>query len=87
MAGLLDQHHFAGSALAFTLVQKMAAWVHSRVEAVISGPGGMALWQRVLGTEWGGVCSDVALSPCKRRRNSPFVPPCVVSSDGRCHRR
>ena len=37
------------------MVQKMAEWVHGRVEGVINGPGGMDLWQRVLGTEWGGM--------------------------------
>jgi hypothetical protein len=46
---------FAGSALAFELVQKIAVWVHGRVEAVIAGPGGMALWQKVLLVEWGGM--------------------------------
>ena len=52
MAGLLDQYHFAGNAKAFELVQKMATWVHDRVEAVLAGEGGMALWQKVLLTEW-----------------------------------
>ena len=55
MAGLLDQYHFAGNAKAFELVQKMATWVHDRVEAVLAGEGGMALWQKVLLTEWGGM--------------------------------
>ena len=55
MAGLLDQYHFASNLQAYQLVQKMAGWVHDRVEAVISGPGGEALWQRVLLTEWGGM--------------------------------
>ena len=55
MAGLLDQYLFAGNEQAFELVQKMALWVHTRVEAVIAGEGGMELWQKVLGTEWGGM--------------------------------
>ena len=55
MAGLLDQYHFAGNEQAYELVQKMATWVHGRVEAVIGGPGGEPLWQRVLGCEWGGM--------------------------------
>ena len=34
----------------------MATWVHDGVEAVLSDPnGGITLWQRVLGTEWGGM--------------------------------
>ena len=55
MAGLLDQHLYCGNSQALDLVKKMAAWVHDRVEGVIEGPGGMELWQRVLGTEWGGM--------------------------------
>jgi len=59
MAGLLDQWLFANNAQAFELVQKMAGWVHGRVETVIAGGGnetvGMAMWQKVLGTEWGGM--------------------------------
>ena len=37
------------------MVQRVAAWVHGRVEGVIGGEGGMALWQHVLLTEWGGM--------------------------------
>ena len=37
----------------------MASWVHRRVEATIAS-GGEALWQRVLGVEWGGM-NDVLL--------------------------
>ena len=56
MAGLLDQWDFARNAQAFSMVLKMADWVHDRVEAVIADPaGGMALWQKVLLTEWGGM--------------------------------
>jgi len=54
MAGLLDQYVFARSAKALDLLTRMAAWVHGRVEATIAA-GGEALWQRVLGTEWGGM--------------------------------
>ena len=54
MAGLLDQYHFAGNAQAFEMVQKMARWVHDRVEATLAA-GGMELWQKVLLTEWGGM--------------------------------
>ena len=59
MAGLLDQYVFAGSRKAFTLVCKMALWVHDQVETTIAA-GGEALWQRVLLTEWGGM-NDVLL--------------------------
>lgn len=56
MAGLLDQYHFAGNTQAYEMVQKMAQWVHDRVEAVLADPqGGMDLWQKVLLTEWGGM--------------------------------
>jgi DUF1680 family protein len=55
MAGLLDQYLFAGNSQAFAMVTKMAVWVHNRVESVIAGPGGMGLWQQVLGVEWGGM--------------------------------
>ena len=55
MAGLLDQWDFAGNAQAYDMVQRVAAWVHGRVEGVIGGEGGMALWQHVLLTEWGGM--------------------------------
>lgn len=56
MAGLLDQYHFAGNTQAYEMVQKMAQWVHDRVEAVLADPeGGMELWQKVLLTEWGGM--------------------------------
>ena len=54
MAGLLDQHTHAGSALALTLVTKMAGWVARRVDATIAA-GGQELWQKVLLTEWGGM--------------------------------
>ena len=54
MAGLLDQHTHAGSALALALVSKMAGWVARRVDATIAA-GGEALWQQVLLTEWGGM--------------------------------
>lgn len=54
MAGLLDQYIFAGSGLAYSMVRRMAAWVHSRVEATIAA-GGQKLWQKVLLTEWGGM--------------------------------
>ena len=60
MAGLLDQHVYAASDKAFTLLLKMAQWVHDRVETTIAA-GGQALWQRVLGTEWGGM-NDVLLN-------------------------
>jgi hypothetical protein len=54
MAGLLDQYDFAGNEQAYTLVNKMAAWVHTVVERTITS-GGMALWQKVLLCEWGGM--------------------------------
>eukprot|EP00947_MAST-08B_sp_MAST-8B-sp1_P001502 g1502.t1 len=44
MAGLLDQHLFAGSSKALSLLLRMAGWVHRRVEATIAA-GGEALWQ------------------------------------------
>ena len=59
MAGLLDQYVFAHSKAAFDLVLRMALWVHDRVEATIAA-GGVALWQQVLLTEWGGM-NDVML--------------------------
>ena len=54
MAGLLDQWQYARNEQAFTMVRKMAAWVRGRVERTIQ-TGGMALWQKVLLTEWGGM--------------------------------
>ena len=39
-------------------------WVHDRVEGVIASEGGMALWQRVLGCEWGGTDDEGLLSFC-----------------------
>ena len=54
MAGLLAQHLYAGSALAYTMVTKMADWVAMRVNATLAA-GGEALWQKVLLTEWGGM--------------------------------
>ena len=46
----------AGNTQAYEMVQKMAQWVHDRVEAVLEDPnGGMVLWQKVLLTEWGGM--------------------------------
>ena len=54
MAGLLDQYEFAQSARALELVCKMATWVGSVVDKTLA-TGGQALWQRVLGTEWGGM--------------------------------
>jgi hypothetical protein len=60
MAGLLDQWTFAANEQAYELVQRMASWVHMRVEAVLADPeGGEELWQRVLGCEWGGM-NDVS---------------------------
>jgi DUF1680 family protein len=67
MAGLLDQHIFAGSAPALALVIRMAGWVHRRVEATIAA-GGEELWQRVLLTEWGGM-NDVLLELFRHTAN------------------
>merc|ERR1719272_2557946 len=54
MAGLLDQHIYAGNAQALELVLKMADWTHRVVERTID-VGGEELWQKVLLTEWGGM--------------------------------
>lgn len=54
MAGLLDQHTHAGSALGLELVTRIAGWVDQRVAATLAA-GGEALWQKVLLTEWGGM--------------------------------
>ncbi len=56
MAGMLDQHLRAGSAPALKIVTAMASWVTTNVEGVLRRePDGAAQWQRVLGTEWGGM--------------------------------
>jgi DUF1680 family protein len=72
MAGLLDQHTYAGSAQALELVEKMAVWVHDRVEGVIASDGGMALWQKVLGCEWGGM-NDVLFNLYQHTGNEMYM--------------
>eukprot|EP00756_Hemistasia_phaeocysticola_P014971 Hpha_TRINITY_DN15377_c2_g13::TRINITY_DN15377_c2_g13_i1::g.88518::m.88518/K09955/K09955; uncharacterized protein len=54
MAGLLDQHTHAQSSEALQMVRGMADWVVRNVKATFAR-GGQGLWQRVLGTEWGGM--------------------------------
>eukprot|EP00854_Cymbomonas_tetramitiformis_P028201 gene28201-34913_t len=54
MAGMLDQYTHAGNKQALKVVLGMARWVQHNVETTLS-QGGEALWQRVLGTEWGGM--------------------------------
>jgi hypothetical protein len=95
MAGLLDQYHFAGNAQAYEMVQKMAQWVHDRVEALLADPaGGMELWQKVLMTEWGGM-NDVLFNlyehtgneiHLKTARYSSSLPlyPALASGCGCC---
>ena len=71
MAGLLDQYVFAGSAKAFQMVLRMAAWVRRHVEATIAS-GGEALWQTVLLTEWGGM-NDVLLELYRHTQNADHL--------------
>jgi len=91
MAGLLDQHVYAGSQVAFDMVKKMAAWVHTNVEATLAS-GGEELWQRVLLCEWGGM-NDVLynlyshtgdathLATARRFNGWVFTAPLAVGED------
>jgi len=54
MAGLLDQYTLADNQEAFQILLRIAKWVQTEVEGVLSR-GGENLWQRVLDTEWGGM--------------------------------
>eukprot|EP00041_Stephanoeca_diplocostata_P030284 m.912521 g.912521 ORF g.912521 m.912521 type:complete len:893 (+) comp23727_c0_seq18:76-2754(+) len=54
MAGLLDQAELAHNADARVLVIGLADWTVARVAQTLQR-GGEALWQCVLGTEWGGM--------------------------------
>ena len=49
----------------------MAGWVHWRVEQCIAS-GGQDLWQRVLGTEWGGM-NDVLYNLYERTGNTTYL--------------
>jgi DUF1680 family protein len=91
MAGLLDQHVFAGSDLALDLVVRMAGWVALVVERTIA-EGGQELWQRVLRTEWGGmndvlfnlhsITGDQAHLATARRFNAfVFTAPLAAGAD------
>jgi DUF1680 family protein len=53
-AGLLDQHTLAGNAQALPMAIALAGWVTQSVEGIIA-KAGMARWQGVLNTEWGGM--------------------------------
>jgi uncharacterized protein len=50
MAGLLDVHHYCGSAQALRIAEKLAGWVDAR-----SGRLTTEQWERVLGVEFGGM--------------------------------
>eukprot|EP01062_Namystynia_karyoxenos_P069283 TRINITY_DN64807_c0_g1_i1.p1 TRINITY_DN64807_c0_g1~~TRINITY_DN64807_c0_g1_i1.p1 ORF type:complete len:863 (+),score=230.70 TRINITY_DN64807_c0_g1_i1:72-2591(+) len=54
MAGLLDQHTNARHPDALAMASAMGDWVVRNVAATMQR-GGQGLWQRVLGTEWGGM--------------------------------
>ena len=54
MAGLLDHATHAGSGVAWSMLLRMASWVHRHASAAYA-KGGPAGWQRVLDTEWGGM--------------------------------
>lgn len=71
MHGLLDQWLKAGSALARSMLLRVAGWVHARVEATIAS-GGEELWQRVLLTEWGGM-NDVLFALYKETADSTHL--------------
>jgi len=53
MAGLIDQYHFSGSELALTIVSGMADYFVHRMDN-FKATAGVAQWQRVLDTEFGG---------------------------------
>ena len=54
LQGMIDSYTRAGNAQALTVAIGMAAWTKQAIEAVLAR-GGEGLWQRVLGTEWGGM--------------------------------
>lgn len=54
LAGLLDQHVYAGSAEALMVALGMAAWCKAVVEGILSEQGGQDRWQASLNIEWGG---------------------------------
>lgn len=51
---MLDQHTRAGHPQALAMATKMGDWVTSSVEGAIAQYG-IAKWQGVLNTEWGGM--------------------------------
>ena len=54
LAGLLDQHTRAKNPQALAMVTGLADWTAASVEAAIATHG-IAKWQGVLNTEWGGM--------------------------------
>lgn len=71
LAGLLDQHQRAGNAQALMVALKMADWTARHVEATIARYG-MAKWQGVLDTEWGGM-NDALLLLYSISRNATHM--------------
>ena len=54
LAGMLDQHTRAGNAEALRIASGIGDWVVQSIEAMIQRYG-LAKWQGVLDTEWGGM--------------------------------
>ena len=54
LAGLIDQHVLAAHPTALSMAVRIADWSLLYARRALDA-GGEALWQRVLGTEWGGM--------------------------------
>ena len=65
LAGLLDQHTRAHNPQALGMATALADWVAQSVEGAVAR-GGIAKWQGVLNTEWGGMNDVRGGHPAKR---------------------
>ena len=54
LAGMIDSYTRTGNTQALAVANGIAGWTKQAVEGVLAR-GGQMLWQRVLGTEWGGM--------------------------------